>query len=89
MTTTMNAARYGWALKYYSKCKLDGVREYLLMNQTFYGKNVAIFKTRQQARDFRDEYYGYIRDRPDLKAEPHGWTVPKVVKVVLTMTEIQ
>lgn len=45
--------------------------------------NVMLFRTRQQARDHRDEKYGYIRDRPDLRRAPHGWKLPKVLRVTV------
>jgi hypothetical protein len=40
-----------------------------------------LFKTRREAREFAETEYGYIRTRPDLQREPHGWTVPKSIKV--------
>ncbi len=82
----IKAEKFGWALKWYSKNKLDGVTERLMMHMGFYGKEIAIFKTRREAREFLKEKYSYIGKRSDLRKEPHGWTVPKVVKVKLTMT---
>ena len=44
----------------------------------------AIFKTRKQTVDFIEKEYGYIRTRPDLKSEPHGWRIPKPARVTIT-----
>jgi len=49
---------------------------------------LAVFRTRAEARVYRDERFGCIRNRPDLKAEPHGWKMPQVVKVSLSIEEI-
>lgn len=73
-----------WGLKWISENRLDGRREYILWNagQRF------LFRTRQEAREARDIKYGYIRNRPDLKAEPHGWRLPQVVKVEVIVREV-
>jgi len=41
----------------------------------------VLFRTRQAAREWIKTKYGYIAERPDLQAEPHGWRMPKAVKV--------
>jgi hypothetical protein len=40
-----------------------------------------LFKTRKAAREYAKAEYGYIATRPDLRAHPHGWTVPQPVRV--------
>ncbi len=40
-----------------------------------------LFRTRAECRAWIDEHYGYIRTRADLRAEPHGWRMPRAVKV--------
>ena len=45
-----------------------------------------IFRTRKQANDFIREKYGYIAVRKDLRNEPHGWRLPKAIKVTITPT---
>lgn len=68
-----------WGLLWYSRNRLDGVTRYLL-----YANGLPLlFRTRQEARRWRDENYGYIRDREDLRAEPHGWRLPAPIKVEL------
>jgi hypothetical protein len=41
----------------------------------------ALFRTRREARAWIEREYGYIRRRPDLRAEPHGWRMPVAVRV--------
>lgn len=67
-----------WAVFFRSANALDGYREYLVRGS--HG-HPMLFHTRAEAREFRDRVYGYLRDRPDLKAEPHGWLWPSVRKV--------
>ena len=88
-----------WAIKWRSDNRLDGKCETLLGRYS--GRNsgqcpdfmeghiIMVFRTRQSARDYISINYGYIADRPDLKAEPHGWKVPVPVKVITGVTEIQ
>lgn len=64
-----------WVAQYESRNKIDGLRRY------FIGNGWKLFRTRAECRQFIKNDYGYIADRPDLKAEPHGWTMPKPVKV--------
>jgi len=86
-----------WAVKWRSENALDGKREYLL-GRFFYkhpevppcvaGHSTAVFRTREAAREHVREVYGYIKSRPDLRAEPHGWKTPQVVKVEVSVNEI-
>lgn len=46
----------------------------------------VLFRTRREAQLFIAKEYGYLRHRPDLRAEPHGWRMPKAVKVEVTLT---
>jgi hypothetical protein len=75
-----------WALKWHSENKLDGVREYLAIGPP---SEVKLFRTRRAARDYAQEKYGYIRERPDLKAEPHGWTFPQAIRVEISVTPLE
>lgn len=67
-----------WGLKWYSANRLDGVTEYLIYHVTGVP---AVFKTRREAREFATDTFGYIRTRTDLRREPHGWRMPRPVKV--------
>ena len=69
-----------WGVLWRSECRLDGVSSHLIHRNLL----PAIFKTRKQAVDFIEKEYGYIRQRPDLKSEPHGWRMPKPVRVTIT-----
>jgi len=46
-----------------------------------------LFSTRRAAREWIKSNYGYIRERPDLRAAPHFWNVPIAVKVIVTIKE--
>lgn len=66
-----------WALVWRGENKIDGKRNHII------NKNCVplLFLTRQQAREYNEEHYGYIRQRPDLREEPHGWKMPLPIKV--------
>lgn len=72
--------RYVWGLLWRSENWLDGKRRHLLKANGV----PVLFPIRQDARDFANEYYGYIRARPDLQREPHGWQMPVPVKVAVS-----
>jgi hypothetical protein len=71
-----------WGVMWHSQNKLDGVSKFLIYNSP--ARIPHIFKTRRLANVFIEAVYGYIRTRPDLRAEPHGWRMPKAVKVTIT-----
>ncbi len=68
-----------WAAQWYSKNKLDGVSQYII----FQNGLPVLFRTRRECRDYIKLNYGYIADREDLRDEPHGWRLPRPVKVVV------
>lgn len=71
-----------WAPKWSTTSKLDGRREYLrLWYPHRFMEFPAVFRTRRECREFIEQEYGYIRTRPDLRAEPHCWRIPTAVKV--------
>jgi hypothetical protein len=75
-----------WGILWRSDNMLDGKRQHLVFG-SFYepkGPGPTLFLTRAEAREFRDKHYGYIRTREDLKREPHGWKLPRVVRVRAT-----
>lgn len=86
-----------WAVKWREESSLDGKREYLMGR--FYGVDAPkapcclagyttmVFSTRDEARTFIKDVYGYLKDRPDLKAEPFGWKIPMPVKVTVKVEE--
>jgi hypothetical protein len=66
-----------WGALRRSENKLDGVREHLVFEDCL----PVLFKTRREAREYIEDTYGYLRNRPDLQAEPFGWKMPKPVRV--------
>ena len=70
-----------WAGQWYSRNLLDGVTKHLLYLDCL----PVLFRTRKACREFIKENYGYIKDRKDLRTEPHGWRLPRAVKVSVTI----
>jgi hypothetical protein len=68
-----------WAVKWISQNRISGRDEHLVFD---HGVPV-LFPTRSRARQWIRERYGYIKTRPDLRSEPHGWRMPKPVRVVV------
>jgi len=63
---------------WHSRNKLDGEQKYLMWDC---GCTPLLFRTRREATVYRNDKWGYIRYRKDLRKEPHGWLLPKVVHV--------
>ena len=66
-----------WAAQWYSRNRVDGEHRHLLNEDCL----PVLFRTRARCRAYIQQKYGYIKDREDLRAEPHGWRVPRAVKV--------
>lgn len=75
-----------WAILWVQNNRLDGKRAFFV-GEPKRGMTM-LFRTRAEARKYRDARYGYIRDREDLKHEPHGWKLPQVVKVCVDIKEL-
>jgi hypothetical protein len=75
---TVRTSLQRWAAQWYSRNRLTGVTQHFLFAG---GLIPVLFRTRQEARAWIAEKYGYIAKRPDLQREPHGWRVPRAVKV--------
>jgi hypothetical protein len=67
-----------WAAEWHSNNYLDGETRHII-----YGDDCipALFRTRRECRLFIMDKYGYIKDRKDLRQEPHGWRLPQAVRV--------
>ena len=66
-----------WGLRWRSQNQAQELSEYIC----WYGDIPALFRTREVARDFRENQYGeYTRNR--------GWTRPSVIKIRVTLKEI-
>jgi len=68
-----------WGVQWRSVNRLDGKSERLIWT--------PLFHTRRECRRYIEERYGYIRQRPDLRAEPHGWRMPRAVRVLVLIAE--
>lgn len=66
-----------WGAEWYSNNHLDGETRHLI----FHLGIPALFKTRREARAYIHKHYGYIKNRPDLRREPHGWRLPRPIRV--------
>lgn len=66
-----------WALLSDTTTRLDGRTRHLIFKNCL----PVLFLTRREARAFASEYYGYIKQRPDLRREPHCVRMPKPVRV--------
>ena len=70
-----------WGILWCSKNKKDGISEHILCRDFV----PALFVTRQDARSYRESRYGYLRNRPDLRAEPFGFRMPRVVRLRISL----
>ena len=68
-----------WGVLWHSRNKQEGYREHLMYEDCL----PVLRRTRREAREYINSKYGYIRERPDLRAEPHGWMIPRAVKVAV------
>jgi hypothetical protein len=68
-----------WAIEFRSNSRLDGPRRHFIWN----GCGPLLFLTRQEARAYIAERYGYINNpgRRELRKEPYCWRIPAAVKV--------
>ena len=72
-----------WAALWHSENALNGVTEHLL-----YERCVPVLRqTRAEIRRYIRDYYGEISRRGDLRAEPHGWRVPRPVRVSISVVK--
>ena len=68
-----------WGALWHSENKLDGIKEYLCFENCL----PVLFVTRRQCRDWITTKYGYIKKREDLQKEPHGWRMPRPIRVMI------
>lgn len=55
----------------------------------FEGSMTLLFKTRDVARAWLKKRFGYLKNREDLKGPPFNWKMPQVVRVEVTIKEVQ
>jgi hypothetical protein len=66
-----------WGLLSDTTTQLDGRRVHLIFEHCL----PVIFRTRQEAREYANKRFGYIKNRPDLRREPHCCRMPKAVRI--------
>jgi hypothetical protein len=73
-----------WAVECHSVNRVDGDRRFLVWDHEP-GEMFCyrLFRTRFECRAWIDAHYGYLRERPDLRAEPFGWRMPRAVRVTV------
>lgn len=96
MMTERTEVKAGWGVLWRTTAKsADGPGETLLGVYAFHGDipawvsgghTVAMFRTRKEALAAIQTNYGYIAQRPDLHAAPHGWLMPLAVRIKATTT---
>ena len=83
---------YAWAILFASDNVIDGKRAHLgggagrSRHEAFMGYRTMAFATRAAARRHINENYACF-SRPDLRAEPHGWKMPKAVRVKIMIEQ--
>jgi len=71
-----------WGGMWRSENRLDGKTRGLLFDDCL----PVLRCTRREMREYIEKRYGYIRKRPDLRSEPHGWKMPIPVRVWIKAT---
>lgn len=79
-------SRTSWAILCRSRNKLDGERTWFEGDASS-PAGIRLFPSRELAREHVIVAWGYLDGRPDLKAEPHGWKMPRPVKVEISVKE--
>ena len=74
-----------WGLLWRSNGAMTGHCEHLIRENSV----PVLFRTRREARAYRDKRFGYIRDREDLRTWPHRVKMPKVVRVCSTVVRTE
>ncbi len=77
----------GWALLWHSENQLNGVTEHLMGPGSLpvVGPGPMLFSTYKQARQYLRDNYTYLKTREDLRREPHGWRMPRIVRVSVSV----
>ena len=72
--------RLAWAVLIRRQNRLDGYVA-SFEGTPDHPSRVLLFHTRREARAHIETRYGYLRQRPDLRREPHGWLAPIPIRV--------
>lgn len=93
-----NREWYAWGVRWESNSRLDGEQRWLIgsANTLHYIHYITelqgctgslMFESRRACQEYIKEKYGYIRDRKDLREEPHGWRMPKATRIKIVVKE--
>jgi len=72
-----------WGIEWHTRNRVDGDQRHLIWAPEPGPGAFRLFRTRRECRAYIEGRYGYIRTRPDLRAEPHGWLLPRAVRVTV------
>ena len=87
MVTSCCNNYHKWAIVWIEKREsIDGPQRHF-MGEPEIGMT-QLYRTRAEARAECERQWGYIRNRPDLRVAPHGWRMPQVVKVHVSIEEV-
>ena len=86
----------GWAVMWESRNRLNGKTVFLIgvagnlepRPAWLRGYRTMVFETRREAGAYIKNKYSYIAKRKDLRTEPHGWRVPKAVRVQVSVVRV-
>lgn len=78
-----------WAILWPIRNRLDGYQE-VLMGDSRTGMT-WLFRTREEARQHHllKTFNSSLRNRADLRREPHGWRARRVVKIQITVEVVE
>jgi hypothetical protein len=80
--------RLWWGVEWHTTNKVDGDRRDLIWDGHPPHVFPHLFRTRRECRAHIAETWGYLQDRPDLKAEPFGWRRPRPVRVLMRIEKV-
>ena len=73
-----------WAIQWRSENRITGKSEFFTWERGV----PVLFRTRKQARKHIKQRYGYIATTPSLKVEPHGWKMPRPMRVEVKFEQL-
>ena len=72
-----------WAVEWHDHNRVEGCQRHLQWSPETGPGDYRLFRTRRACRAYIEARYGYIRERPDLRAEPFAWRLPQAVRVTV------
>ena len=70
-----------WAAQWRQRSEHTHLQTHLMRGENM---EVALFRTRAACRGWIKSTHGYLKYRPDLRARPHWWLMPRPVRVRVT-----